>query len=187
MYVPVAFRAARRFSTMAMSSFSVSMRDTCTFPWGSRSMISWRLISAGRLRYKPAVALSRPAATKAKRASSSASALNSLVRAAIRSFSLEMRTLNSGMNSIKPSGMSASPKFSPFAALATMDSHSSSVTWSRVRPLDSISSEIKATFGRHCKAHSRAIWLADRPISFMKCQYFLALLASRPMLPISSE
>ncbi len=31
------------------------------------------------------------------------------------------------------------------------------------------------------------MWLAERPISFMKCQYFLAELQSRCMLPMTSE
>ena len=41
-------------------------------------------------------------------------------------------------------------------------------------------------FGWVCSAHSSAIWEAERPISLMKCQYFFAEFASRPMLPISS-
>ena len=42
------------------------------------------------------------------------------------------------------------------------------------------------TFGWVCRAHSSAMCEALRPMSLMKCQYFLAELASRSMLPISS-
>ena len=57
----------------------------------------------------------------------------------------------------------------------------------RVILFASTSSEIKHTFGCVCNAHSRAMWLAERPISLMKCQYFFAELASLSIFPISSE
>lgn len=41
-------------------------------------------------------------------------------------------------------------------------------------------------FGWVSKAHSKATWLALRPITFTKCQYFLAEFASRSMFPINS-
>ena len=57
----------------------------------------------------------------------------------------------------------------------------------RLALLASISSDTSVRFGWVCRAHSRAIWLAARPISLTKCQCFTAEVASRQMLPMSSE
>ena len=49
--------------------------------------------------------------------------------------------------------------------------------------------DIECSFGfdTATKTYSSATWEALRPITLIKCQYFLAELASRWMLPISSE
>ena len=87
---------------------------------------------------------------------------------------------------MRPSGISATPKFIPAAARAATTTAISSTILARVIFFAATSSEMIAMFGWVWSAHSSAMWEAERPISLMKCQYFLAELASRPMLPMSS-
>ena len=116
------------------------------------------------------------------------SALNSSALApASNSLISAIRTENSGMNSTMPSGMMATPKFMPLAALlATESVMYSAISFNDIF-LAATSSPTRQMLGCVCKAHSKATCDAERPMTLMKCQYFLAELASLSMLPMSSE
>eukprot|EP00982_Pelagococcus_subviridis_P000055 527-Pelagococcus_subviridis.AAC.2 len=75
----------------------------------------------------------------------------------------------------------------PEAARAATTSAISSATSERLRPFASISSPMNERFGWHCSAHSSVRWLALRPMTRTKCQYFRALRASEHTLPMISE
>ena len=115
------------------------------------------------------------------------SVLNASGYCAIAALSSLMSCFISGINSITPSGISTTPKFSLRFARFITASAIISVICLRVIFFSATSSEIRQIFGWVRSAHSRAMWLANRPISLIKCQYFFAEFASRAMLPIRSE
>lgn len=93
---------------MCPRSFSVSMSDTCTLPWGSRSRQSWLATPSGSDVKMPAFSAERRSATQLRRLLGSIVA-NSAALAARRSLSSAMSTFIAGINSIRPSGMRTVP------------------------------------------------------------------------------
>ena len=136
----------RRFLTISMSIFSVSMRETCTFPWSSRSIVNCFAMNRGNVSYTAAFLLDKFFSTYEYFSSSAFSILNFLLSAS-SSLSSAIRLLMSGTNSKRPSGTSTVPKFLPASALLTTESTIKSMTLERCHCLAATSSDITHTLG----------------------------------------
>ena len=173
--------------TNSANNCSDSIKETCTLPWGSRSKNNCFWIPSGRISNTANDSAVKPFLINSYFSVQVSNALNlSAFSPANNSLISAINTENSGTNSTIPSGIIATPKLSPLAARAATESAIWSAIWESDIFLAATSSPIKQMFGCVSNAHSNATWEAERPMTLMKCQYFLAEFASRSMFPINS-
>ena len=99
------------------------MRDTCTFPCGSLSKNNCCWIPSGRIANTAIASLDNPFSINAYFSFQFGKALNvSALLPASNSLISAINAENSGTNSTTPSGIIATPKFIPLAALASTES-----------------------------------------------------------------
>ena len=105
---------------MEINSFSVSILETCTLPCGSLSINNCDLINAGKDLNTLEFSLDKEFSMIAIfSVSVPFEYLLSFSNEGMMSFKFAIIDFNSGTNSIKPSGITAIPKFLPFSERLT--------------------------------------------------------------------